>query len=268
MDILGHARRLESKIARALDGVAHRAAGTGAREPLAIAHAIVEAIEREVQPAGRGRHVFPFNRLTLSVVAPSDEARARLEAVFDGETPLRDRIVDRLKSAGCDVPSLTVEVVYVPETGSQWANRDFHLQFARVTGADEASPPSARSAALELTIVHGSAEQAGYAFTLARVDLGRCAEVRDGRNRLIRTNHVAFADGAGDLNQSVSRRHAHIEYAAGSGHYRVYDDRSAHGTGVLRNGLTITVYPGSRGVRLESGDEIVLGEARVRVRIG
>ena len=53
-----------------------------------------------------------------------------------------------------------------------------------------------------------------------------------------------------------------------SGHYRVYDDRSAHGTGVLRNGRTITVTPGSRGIRLESGDEIVLGEARLRVKIG
>ena len=138
-----------------------------------------------------------------------------------------------------------------------------------MTGADRAAPQSdSRSDGLELTIVHGSAEKAAYTFTLSRIDLGRCAEVRDSRNRLIRTNHVAFADDAGDLNQSVSRRHAHIDYAAESGHYRVYDDRSAHGTGVLRNGRTITVHPGSRGVRLESGDEIVLGEARLRVRIG
>ena len=109
MDILGKARRLESKIARTLDSAAQRVAGTGAREPLEIAHAIVEALEQEVQPAGRGTHVFPFNRLTLSVVAPSAEARARLEAVFDGETSLRDRIVDRLRSAGCEVSGLAVD---------------------------------------------------------------------------------------------------------------------------------------------------------------
>ena len=269
MDILGKARRLESKIARTLDSAAQRVAGTGTREPLAIAHAIVEALEREVQPAGRGRQVFPFNRLTLSVVAASAEARARLEAVFDGKTPLRERIVDRLRSAGCGITGLAVETVFVPEAESHWTNPDFHIELARVIGADGAGPQSdSRSNGLELTIVHGSAEKAAYTFTLSRIDLGRCAEVRDSRNRLIRTNHVAFADVAGDLNQSVSRRHAHIDYSGEPRYYRVYDDRSAHGTGVLRNGRTITVHPGSRGVRLESGDEIVLGEARLRVRIG
>jgi pSer/pThr/pTyr-binding forkhead associated (FHA) protein len=269
VDILGTARRLESKIARTLDSAAQRVAGTGAREPLAIAHAIVEALEREVQPAGRGRQVFPFNRLTLSVLAVSAEARARFEAVFDGETSLRERIVDRLRSAGCGMTDLTVETLYVPETESHWTNPDFHIALARVAEADrEVRQSDSRSDGLELTIVHGSAEKVAYTFTLSRIDLGRCAEVRDGRNRLIRTNHVAFADDAGELNQSVSRRHAHIDYVTQSRHYRVYDDRSAHGTGVLRNGRTITVHPGSRGVRLESGDEIVLGEARLRVRIG
>jgi FHA domain len=269
VDILGRARRLESKIARTIASATQRVAGTGAREPLEIAHAIVEALEQEVQPAGRGAHVFPFNRLALSVVAPSPEARARLEAVFDGEMSLRHRIVDRLRSAGCEVSGLVVTTAYVPHAESQWTNPDFHIELARESGADQVAPqPDSGPDGLELTIVHGSAEHAAYTFTLSRVDLGRCAEVRDSRNRLIRTNHVAFADGAGDLNQSVSRRHAHIDYAADSRHYRVYDDRSAHGTGVLRNGRTITVHPGSRGIRLESGDEIVLGEARLRVKIG
>jgi hypothetical protein len=269
VDILGKARRLESKIARSLDSAAQRVSRTGAREPLEIAHAIVEALEQEVQPAGRGLHVFPFNRLKLLVVAPSREARARLEAVFEGETSLQDRIFNRLRSAGCEVSNLAVKTAYVSQAESQWTNPDFHIEFARVTGAGQvAAPADSVPRGLELTIVHGSAEKAAYSFTLSRIDLGRCAEVRDSRNRLIRTNHVAFADGAGELNQSVSRRHAHIDYTADSGHYRVYDDRSGHGTGVVRNGRTITVPPGSRGIRLQSGDEIVLGEARLRVKIG
>ena len=45
------------------------------------------------------------------------EARARLEAVFDGEMSLRDRIDDRLRAAGCGVIGLSVETVYVPESG-------------------------------------------------------------------------------------------------------------------------------------------------------
>ena len=49
--------------------------------------------------------------------------------------------------------------------------------------------------------------------------------------------------------------------------YRLCDDRSAHGTSVQRNGTTIAVPAGPRGVRLQSGDEIALGEARLLVQI-
>jgi pSer/pThr/pTyr-binding forkhead associated (FHA) protein len=119
---------------------------------------------------------------------------------------------------------------------------------------------------LTITIVSGTAEQATYVFTLPRVNLGRCAEVRDTLSRLVRANHVAFVD-VGTSNPSVSRRHAHIEFVEESRHYRIRDDRSAHGTSLVRNGRTVAVPAGSRGIRLESGDEIVLGEARARVQI-
>jgi pSer/pThr/pTyr-binding forkhead associated (FHA) protein len=115
--------------------------------------------------------------------------------------------------------------------------------------------------------VNGTAEKSSYAFALPRVNLGRCAEVRDSLSRLVRTNHVAFVDLTGASNHSVSRRHAHIEYVEAARHYRLRDDRSAHGTSIVRNGRTVAVPAGSRGIRLESGDEIVLGEARARVRI-
>jgi hypothetical protein len=48
----------------------------------------------------------------------------------------------------------------------------------------------------------------------------------------------------------------------------LHDDGSEHGTGIVREGRTVPVPRGARGVRLFSGDEIVLGEARVRVRFG
>jgi len=265
MDVLGKARRLESRIARRLDSAAQDFMGSGAREPLEIVYSIVEAVEHEIQPGGRGRRTFPFNRVTVSVLAPSREARARFEAVFGGEPALRERIADRLRSAGCEAVDLVVDVVYVTRGQKNWRDPGFHVDFARVTPVDarDASrgPAPAR---IELTVSRGVAERRAYAFMAGRIDLGRCAEVRDSRNRLIRTNHVAFAEGSGDVNQSVSRQHAHIGYA--SGDYRLYDDRSAHGTSILRNGRTVAVPTGSRGVRLRSGDEIVLGEARVRIR--
>jgi hypothetical protein len=62
----------------------------------------------------------------------------------------------------------------------------------------------------------------------------------------------------------VSRSHAHIAWDAETGRHRIFDDRSAYGTTVARGGHIIPVPKGgSKGVALESGDEILLGQARV-----
>jgi hypothetical protein len=119
-----------------------------------------------------------------------------------------------------------------------------------------------------VTVLNGIAERRTCSFAAMRIDLGRCTEVRDSRHRLIRTNHVAFVEGSGEVNQSVSRRHAHISHEPRSREFRLHDDGSEHGTGIVRTGRTFAVPRGSRGVRLHSGDEIVLGEARLRVRFG
>lgn len=269
MDILGKARKLESRIARTADRAAQHVLKADGREPLEIMHGLVDAIEEEVQPAGRDTRVFPFNRIKVSVVAPTREARARFEAVFDGEPPLRQRIVERLESAGCDVSTLVVKVVFVSEAKPEWPAREYHVDFDRISvTAPPPEPVRPAIGRIRLVVVAGTAEQSHYSFAMARIDLGRCAEVRDQRRRLLRTNHVAFADTDAPPNRSVSRRHAHIRYAPDVREYRLYDDRSEQGTGVLRSGRTIAVPPGSRGIRLQSGDEIVLGEARLRVGLG
>ena len=269
MDLLGKARRLESTIARRFDRAASDAVGGVAREPLEIVHLVVQAVEHEIQPGGRGKRVFPFNSITLSVLAASREGRARFEAIVAGEPPLRDRIVELLRSKSCPIDDLTLDVAYVTKAPKDWAHPQFNLAFARV-----ARPPTTdvrREPAftrIDLMVVRGTAERRNYSFAANRVDLGRCPEVRDTRNRLIRTNHVAFVEGSGEVNQSVSRRHAHIAYEPRSGGYRLCDDGSVHGTSVVRNGSTVAVPPGSLGVRLRTGDELVLGEARLRIRFG
>ena len=121
---------------------------------------------------------------------------------------------------------------------------------------------------IELTVLNGAAQKRTFVLSGTRIDLGRCAEVRDSRHRLIRTNQVAFTEQPDDVNRSVSRRHAHITYDAHSERFRLHDDGSEHGTGIVRDGRTVPVPRGARGVRLFPGDEIVLGEARLRVRFG
>jgi hypothetical protein len=267
MSILEKARRLESTIAGKLDQAAKGFVRSGDREPLEIVHAILDAVEREIQPAGRGKRAFPFNRIELSVVAPSREARGRLEGAFAGDTPLPARIMERLRSAGCSTPDIVVSINYVARAQKTWHEREFDVAFARVAAREvESAAVDSKPERLEVAVLRGVTEQRTYSFLAARIDLGRCAEVRDSRNRLIRTNHVAFTEGSGDVNQSVSRRHAHIAYESSTGHFRLHDDGSGHGTGIVREGRTVAVPRGSRGVRLQSGDEIILGEARVRVR--
>ncbi len=268
MDLLARARKLESQLARTVDRAAGRVMPAGGREPLEIAHAVVDAVEREVQPAGRGRHLFPFNRIHVAVLAPSRQARTRVEAVFATEPTLAQRIHARLETAGCQVADLAVRVGCVAEAGEAWGAPDFHVEFDRVVvPPPPAAAPVAPSAppSIEMAVLAGTADQPEFAFQFARVDLGRCAQVRDRRNQLVRTNHVAFADTDDRVNQTVSRRHAHLEYHVAEAAFRIYDDGSEQGTGVARGGRTIAVPPGARGVRLQAGDEIVLGQARLRV---
>jgi hypothetical protein len=268
MDLLRKARDLEARLTGALDRTVGGLVRSGTREPLEIVHAIVAAAGEQIQSSGRGRRVFPFNAIAVTILAPSRDARARLDAVLTDGNSLRERIVADLESAGCHVGDLDVAVDFDSRPRKHWRSPDFHIEFTRVA-TPEKRPRAADSPPprIAVTVLTGTAERRTYAMAGAmRIDLGRCAEVRDSRHRLIRTNHVAFLDRSGDVNQSVSRRHAHISYEPVSRCFRLHDDGSEHGTGILRQGRSLAVPRGTRGVRLESGDEIVLGEGRLRVK--
>ena len=267
MDVLGKARRLESAISVRLDQVAKGHVRSRTREPLEIALAILDAVEQRIEPAGRGARVFPFNRLKLSVVAPSLEARGRLEAVLEGDTPLQTRVVDRLRSAGCSPVDVVIEVRYVDAADESWNVPEFDLQFTRIARPKtDRRDLDSQPAMIEIRAVVGVMERRAFSLAAPRIDIGRGAEVRDYRNRLIRTNQVVFTDGGDGVNETVSRAHAHIAYEPPTGRFRLHDDGSEHGTGIIRGGKTISVLRGTRGVRLQPDDEVVLGEARVRIK--
>jgi FHA domain-containing protein len=267
MDILRKARKVESTLARTMDRAVQHWTKSAPLEPLETLHAIVDAVEQRLEPAGRGTHVFPFNKIKVSILAGSRDIRARYAAVLESDRQLQERVINRLRDARCEPTDLQLSVSYVARPGADWTRPEFHVAFDRVTDVERASAQDADALELRMTVTHGSAEKPSYTFSVPRINIGRCAEVRDSRNRLIRTNHVVFTDVNGTTNDTVSRCHAHIDYAQGSPEYRIADDRSAHGTSIVRNGKTIEVPTGSRGIRLQTGDEIVLGEARVRVKI-
>jgi hypothetical protein len=200
------------------------------------------------------------------VAAPTRDARARLSSVLDGDPSLQTRIAAHLRKAGCDAAGPSVRMAYVPQAEESWVAPEYHIEFANGTPVDVPAPDPVRMQEISLTVTLGAAVHPAYALAQDRINLGRSTEVRDHRNHLIRTNHVVFTDEGDATNNTVSRRHAHIDYDVRDRGFRITDDRSAHGTSIVRNGVAIPVHPGSRGVRLQSGDEIVLGEARLKVK--
>jgi hypothetical protein len=270
MDLLMKARQLESRIARTIDAAAQRVSGANGQGALEVIHAVADLVEHQIVPAGRGRRVFPYNAIAVTIAAASPDVRARYEAIADGPSPLAERLRERLRAAGAEVPVLQVTVAYAAEPQPHWRAPDFHVEFARVELPVEqpVDAPAPQRQPISLQTLRGDTIEAAYSLALARIDIGRGVEVRDTGNRLLRTNHVAFSDTGDEVTRSVSRRHAHISADDPTGAYRLHDDGSAHGTSVQRNGATLVVRGGTRGIRLRDGDEIVLGEARLRVGLG
>jgi hypothetical protein len=271
MDFASKARKLERRISRTVDAAVVEFVGRSTTSPIEIVHDVLDRAETEIQDLGRGRRVFPFNRVRVQVISGNKESRARVAAVMDGPPSLCDRLIERLKSSGCAIARLDAVVAYVRRPGPDWTDADFHVDFERteLPGQPHAVVEHVRNAIarLKLTVLKGAAEQRSYAFTSGRVDIGRRSDVVDQRQRVIRTNHVAFTEDGADENRTVSRRHAHIEFSGADRCYRLWDDRSAHGTTIIRHGRAIRVPAGARGAKLETDDEIVLGLARLRVMI-
>ena len=261
---LAGARALEGRLATAVERAAASVAGAPAPTPLEILDRAIDRTAQHVLPAGRGRYGFPFARVEITFVAASPELQAHFEMLCVGPPMLQERVARRLRSAGCETPDVEVTYAFADAPEADWADRWFRIALAR-TAPEPAAIIAAASIALVVT--HGVAERAEYTFTTTPIAIGRGTEVRDRRQQLLRVNHVAFVEGAGEATSSVSRRHARIERDEVSGRLRLIDDNSAQGTSLIRGGRGMAVPRGSRGLALQDGDEIVLGQARLTVRL-
>lgn len=233
--------------------------------PLDLRHAIVEAVERRVQPAGRGRRTMPDACVRARVLAPDAPSERALRSVLDD---VQAEVLNRLRELKCDVPAgFRMDVAYVRSrpaswTGSQRLAIDYPVHPPPAPDRPEAAPP-----ALKLTVVKGTATRPSYTFTESVVRIGRSDRPVDVRGK-IRRNDVAFLENEDELNRTVTRGHCEIRYNRATGEYRVFDDRSANGTRIVRAGEIIDVPAGDPvGVALQSGDELQFGQAAVKVAI-
>jgi hypothetical protein len=253
---------LERRIDEKLRGLLRSSSPDQKRELLEIHRAVLDDVAAHVDTLPRGKQAFGYTQLDVQILLPDPALRRSYELVFVEADSLSRDIRQRLEDQRVELPArLSVDVELVEEPSPDVAARGFDVHY----GSAPIQQPLEEVIEVRFTIISGSAQQQELFLKKKRINLGRLAEVTDTEQRLTRQNDVAFRDDAPAPNQSVSRAHAHIEFDPENAVFRLYDDRSAHGTTVVRDGTLIPVPPGtSKGVALRDGDEIVLGQARLR----
>jgi hypothetical protein len=237
--------------------------GPGAT-PLELLLATLDDLEKRVQPAGRGRRIFPYNRVVVHIFQP-DADRIAVEAVFH---ELEARLRERLTELRCDAPqSFATEVSFSPgatgETEPMFRVECFNdVQAAAERPADPACP------VVRVVVVKGASAEAEYTFAGPVVAIGRTAEPVDALGR-VRRNHVAFLETRDGVTETVGRAHARLQFDVDTGAYHLFNEASSNPTYVLRGGRSLRVPPRDpRGLRVQSGDEVQLGRAVIRLTIG
>jgi hypothetical protein len=239
--------------------------------PLDIQQAILEELEMRSQPIGGGRRVLPDRYVKVRIVAKDPAAERALLAGLSG---LTEKAVARLRELQCEIPAgFRIDVGYVRKRSASWPDeRPIAVDYeADPPVAREAHPqaPPARAAQpqLVLTVVRGRATADTYALRQPTINVGRSAMPVDNRGHA-RNNDVIFSDEEDPHSRTVGRGHCQIRYDSAAGEYRVFDERSANGTRIMRRGHVIQVPAADPfGVAIKPGDELEFGTAAVRVDI-
>jgi hypothetical protein len=233
--------------------------GAGLESPPELAEirlAILDEVGRHCYRAG-SRQVFPYDLVQVSMRGLEEERAVVYRSGFFRQY-LEHETQSRLRMENARFPeSLRVEVdvtTGLPLPGEPWLTVKVGTQ----------QPQSSPDHAARLVVQQGDAGIPELAIQKPRLFIGRDVDVyRNGA--LYRRNDLAFS-GDTEVNRTVSREHAHIEFDRATGEYRLFNDRwyargDDCGTRIVRNGLGIEVHRDSRGTRLRPGDEIHLGRA-------
>ena len=277
MDILAKARQLEARLARTVDRAAARVIPPAAREPLEMAHARRggrrgRGAARRARPAALS--VQPHPRAARGAVAPAagavrgdvrggaDAGAAHPDAARDGRLPAAgSRRRRRLRGVG---------------RGRVGSRPTVHVEFDRVeTPVPEPLPEPAAPAPRAAAARRGDRDRGrrgGAAVVFVPVRPHRPGALRPGARpaQSAWCGPTTWRSPTPTTRSTAPCRAATRTWTTSAAEraFRVYDDGSEQGTAVSRGGRTIAVPPGPRGVRLQPGDEIVLGLARVESAAG
>ena len=259
---MSRVEKLEQRIDQKLRHLLRSSPVDQPREPIELYRAILEEITSRVDAVSRGRRKFAYALVTVRVLLTNPERRPSYELAFTEADPLTRDLKSRVEESQVDYPArLKVDVVLVDTPPAEVGVREFEISYSN----PPAAAPGDAIVPIRLTILAGNAEQQEYEFARQRIQFGRLAEVLDSDSRIVRLNDIAFKDDATLENSTVSRAHAHLEFDPEGKGFRLFDDGSAHGTTVIRDGSVLAVPRGnSKGILLRPGDEIMLAKVRIR----
>ncbi len=231
--------------------------------PLELLQAALDQLERQTQPSGRGSRVFPYTRLVVHVAQPNAD-RAALAAVFE---QLPARLRERLAEIRCDMPGDLQSSVAVAQSAQEgrgvlWIECSGDSDGLSRSAADRELPR------LLVSVVKGQCEQAEYTFQDGGIAIGRGAELADSIGR-VRRNDVVFLDVRDGVSETVARAHARLAFDPVSRSYHLFNESGSNPTFVRRDGRSLRVVARDpRGMRVQSGDEVQLGRAVLKLVIG
>ena len=235
--------------------------GEHPKETLEIRREILTAIGDKVEAKGQGEYVFPYSEVAVKLAARDEGQHATFEAAFVEDDGLQAQARDMLRDAGCQADAISV-LVEIEEDATA---PPFQVSFKRVEKPAKGAAVTAAKVrpTAWLYVVKGNAERPEYFIGKDVIYLGRLKEVTAKTGGLRRRNDVAF----NDEETTVSREHAHIRFEEGK--FRLFHDNGEAGTRLFRDGRVVALpTSGSRGTQLMSGDEIHLGDARLRFETG
>jgi hypothetical protein len=254
-------RRIEKTLDARMRGIfGGSGTGPGSREAIELYRDALSQIAARATVGVRQDRVFPFDRIRVELAPGAPEHRSMLEALFVPEQMAGD-VQATLLEEGVTVPAgLTLAVEY-PEN----LPVEMRVICEKATATTAPAAPVRSLVPMRLVTLAGLSSAPDFPVDRPHVNLGRVDEVLDSLGRAVRRNDLFFPETAAEANASVSRAHAHIRFEGATGEWRIYDDGSSLGTSVFREGRRIDVPAhAGRGVMLRAGDEIYLGQARLR----
>lgn len=229
-----------------------------------IRRQVLEQVDSRFVTESSGK-AFPYGKISVLLYPLTDDQGEAFRAAFLEGGSLKRDILRMLEEAQVRLPE-SVEISVASEAvpgADPMPLAVYKIEFVKRDPSGKREMPAVR-----LTITKGVAAEPFWRLRKERVLVGRSPEVTDREGRVIRKNDFIFLDDEGEINSTVSYAHARIWWDHASQEFLIMDEVSRYGTSIVREERSLEVPSGNPcGIRLQSGDEVICGQARFRFEL-